>query len=445
MHAAGGRQTQPDPLGVSEVHDLIRGALRDAGLEKLWVTGVVSGLRTGPKFTSWELVDHQADATTVRSMLHVGAFPREYAAITRVLANAGVTLADGLEVSFHGRLEPAAAFGRLRLVAQDVDARVAVGAATLRRQQLLEDLQRTGELTAQRNLAPPAHIRRLGLLSAAAAAGRADVFSVLSRSPTPIDIVEASAAMSGPAAPGEVLQALARLQAATSTPSSSPGAAAPAATWPPGTAPPSPTASPAAASPFSPPSATPPTTPSPIWSPTAPTKPRQRQPGWSWPGPKRSSANSAPSPPTTPTNSSWPPPSTRPTLTGRPTSSNWPGPAGEQHGPPLSPSPPSSSSSYFSSSAPAPSRWLSGGGQIPAAAPRTPVRVRCATVDGSAWTDEDLELLRRSTVMLTPGSPHGVDRATALALLEELQHLRRTVTRLRTIVDEVAQLLTPTT
>ena len=47
--------------------------------------------------------------------------------------------------------------------------------------------------------------------------------------------------------------------------------------------------------------------------------------------------------------------------------------------------------------------------------------------------------------MLTPGSPHGVDRATALALLEELQHLRRTVTRLRTIVDEVAQLLTPAT
>ena len=37
-------------------------------------------------------------------------------------------------------------------------------------------------------------------------------------------------------------------------------------------------------------------------------------------------------------------PSTRPTLTGRPTRGSWPGP-GEQHGLPLSPSPPSSSSS----------------------------------------------------------------------------------------------------
>ncbi len=47
--------------------------------------------------------------------------------------------------------------------------------------------------------------------------------------------------------------------------------------------------------------------------------------------------------------------------------------------------------------------------------------------------------------MLTPGSPHGVDRATALALLEELQDLRRNITRLRTIVDEIAQLVTSTT
>ena len=33
----------------------------------------------------------------------------------------------------------------------------------------------------------------------------------------------------------------------------------------------------------------------------------------------------------------------------------------------------------------------------------------CA-VDSSAWSDEDLERIRRSTVMLTPGLAHGVDR-----------------------------------
>jgi len=47
--------------------------------------------------------------------------------------------------------------------------------------------------------------------------------------------------------------------------------------------------------------------------------------------------------------------------------------------------------------------------------------------------------------MLTPGSPHGVDRATALALLEELQDLRRTITRLQHLAGEIAQLVTSTT
>jgi len=37
------------------------------------------------------------------------------------------------------------------------------------------------------------------------------------------------------------------------------------------------------------------------------------------------------------------------------------------------------------------------------------------------------------------------DRATALALLEELQNRRRNVTRLQMIVDEIAQLVTSTT
>lgn len=62
---------------------------------------------------------------------------------------------------------------------------------------------------------------------------------------------------------------------------------------------------------------------------------------------------------------------------------------------------------------------------------------------GSAWTDEDLERLRRSTVMLTPGSQQGIDRATALDLLEELQHLRQNVARLRAIAEEIYELLNP--
>jgi len=64
-------------------------------------------------------------------------------------------------------------------------------------------------------------------------------------------------------------------------------------------------------------------------------------------------------------------------------------------------------------------------------------------VDRSPSTDEDLERMRRSTAMLAPHSPAGLDRDTAMTVLAELQDLRRYVRRLSAIVDEVDGLLTP--
>ena len=62
-------------------------------------------------------------------------------------------------------------------------------------------------------------------------------------------------------------------------------------------------------------------------------------------------------------------------------------------------------------------------------------------MDRSPWTDEDLE--RRSTAMLAPHSPAGLDRDTAMTVLAELQDLRLYLRRLWAIVDEVEGLLTP--
>lgn len=203
----------PATLGVKELHDRLGAAVRQCGLEQVAVSGVVSSLRRGPRFTSWELVEYEPDATTVRAVLHVGAFPRELSRIADLLADVGVELVDGLELSVFGRLQPAASFGRLRLLASGVDPRISLGASVLRRQALLAELEQAGELAAQRALNLPRVIRRLGLISAVTAAGRADVLSILSRAALPIDVVEAPAAMSGPTAPASVARALVTLQA----------------------------------------------------------------------------------------------------------------------------------------------------------------------------------------------------------------------------------------
>ena len=81
-----------------------------------------------------------------------------------------------------------------------------------------------------------------------------------------------------------------------------------------------------------------------------------------------------------------------------------------------------------------PGQRVTGSGTNYAAAP---VEIRWNGAEGGGSGHSDGPQLR--------GDDHGVDRATALALLEELQNLRRNITRLQTIVDEIAQLVTSTT
>ena len=204
----------PNAFTVGQLHEGMRAAFAAAGLGQVWVTGVVTGLRRGPRFSSWELVEYGEDAAEVRAVLSVGAFPREMADIDTVLDGAGLELAEGLEVSLCGRLDSNPTFGRLRLVAHRVDPRASIGAAVLARQRVIAELEASGDLLAQQLLCLPQLPRRVGLISSPAAAGRDDVLAVLDGCPVPVEVVEASAPMGGPHAPREVAGALEILAAA---------------------------------------------------------------------------------------------------------------------------------------------------------------------------------------------------------------------------------------
>ena len=201
-------------LNVTQLLVLLDDAVRSAGLVELWVSGTVTGLRPGPRFTTLELVDYEADGSTVQSVLSVGMFAAHARQIRRTLAMAGTELADGLQVALWGPLDLNPRYGRLRLLAQRVDPRTTVGAAVLARDELVAELERCGRLRAQAALSVPVTPRRIGLVSSPTAAGRADVFEVLERTPVPVEIVEAQAAMSGPAAPVEVARAIGLLAGA---------------------------------------------------------------------------------------------------------------------------------------------------------------------------------------------------------------------------------------
>jgi exodeoxyribonuclease VII large subunit len=74
------------------------------------------------------------------------------------------------------------------------------------------ELERTGRLRAQAVLVVPDVVRRVGLVSSPNTAGRADILEILNASALASEVIEAQAIMSGPAAPGEVAQAIRTLE-----------------------------------------------------------------------------------------------------------------------------------------------------------------------------------------------------------------------------------------
>ncbi len=112
-------------LTVSQLHDGMQAAFAAAGLEEVWVGEIVIGLRRGPRFCSWELVEYGDEAAEVRAVLFVGAFRRQLTEIDAVLRTAGVALADGLQVILRGRLDsnPGCACWRTRRIPEFRSAR----------------------------------------------------------------------------------------------------------------------------------------------------------------------------------------------------------------------------------------------------------------------------------------------------------------------------------
>lgn len=260
--------TKPAPpatavLTVSQLHEDLRSALEDAGLARVWVSGVVTGLRRGPRY--------QLGAGRVRPGRRPGArravggsFPpgpgQDHHGARRRRARVGRRPRGG-PVRPDGLQPPG--FGRLRLLAEGVDPPASVGAAVLARDAVVAELEAAGDLAAQRALALPAVLQRVGLVSSPTAAGRADVLAVLERCSLPIEVVETSAAMGGPQAPAEVATALGIL--ARADVDVIVVAPAPAATWRPGTPPSWLAPSPAARCRCGSLSATPATAPWPTW------------------------------------------------------------------------------------------------------------------------------------------------------------------------------------
>lgn len=192
---------------VGEVFAHLDDAAKAAGLDRLRVSGAVSGLSRRSRWASFELVE-PGTSGAVSAKLRCVVLG---AALRGVLD--GSELVDGARVCVDGAFDVDANWGSVRLVVDRVVAVWGTDPSTEARDALVEALANDGLLTAQHSLVVPGRPVRVGLVTGIGTAGEADVMQLLERSGVELRLERASAPMTGPRAADAVAAAVRSLGA----------------------------------------------------------------------------------------------------------------------------------------------------------------------------------------------------------------------------------------
>src|SRR5688572_8146377 len=104
-----------DPTySVAELNRAIPDALRAALPTSVWVRGEVSHRRvSGNGHAYCDVIEKDARRDSVRAVLNVALFRTDRQGVNRALRDAGVQVAEGVEVRIRGRVEHYSPTGRL--------------------------------------------------------------------------------------------------------------------------------------------------------------------------------------------------------------------------------------------------------------------------------------------------------------------------------------------
>src|ERR687897_1512175 len=175
-------------LSVSEVGEVVAGALRRAFPDEVWLRGVIRNLTRGRAGMVWfDLVEPAPGGDLAKpavATLPVVLFDDERRRVNARLREGGnaVRMDDGTEVRIRGRLDYWPRGGRLQLQMSDIDTAFTLGQLAAERDRLLRLLRAEGLLDRQAGLARPALPLRLGLVTSGGSAAEHDVLDELRRS-----------------------------------------------------------------------------------------------------------------------------------------------------------------------------------------------------------------------------------------------------------------------
>lgn len=204
-----------DALTIAAFYERVRRALSAEFSDEVWVVGEIRGLRESRGHRYLELADAGSDSPGGRAasqQLEVVCWSREWPAIARSLADAGVELEVGRVVRVRGKVSVWEGGSKLRFTLTSLDVDALLGGIAAARRRLLLALEEEG-LLRKNALVPISPVPlRVGLVTSPGSEAHRDFVGQLERSGFAFTVHLEPSLVQGADAPGQLVAAIARLE-----------------------------------------------------------------------------------------------------------------------------------------------------------------------------------------------------------------------------------------
>ncbi len=200
-------------LEVSEFYQAVVTHLESAfGRRRMhWVRGEIQKIyEKGHLYL--DVVDASGEEEPPASVLKVRCWNSVWTPLKQELARQGITLSDGMVVSFRGYVGVYKPRGEISFAVTEIDVNEVLGDAARQRARLIETLTREGALERNKQLVLPPVALRVGLVASPHTEGYNDFVGQLLRSGFGFHVSLVPATVQGDAAPDEVVRAIRALQ-----------------------------------------------------------------------------------------------------------------------------------------------------------------------------------------------------------------------------------------
>jgi exodeoxyribonuclease VII large subunit len=178
----------------------------DASFEGgVWIEGEIEGLKKPNPHAYFSLIEKIDGA---KAQVNINLFANQLRGIQAKLRQHGIELKDGLKVRLYGEPQYYAPFGKLSLIASDVDTQFSAGDVAAKREELLRSLLEKGVDKLNKRIPVPLVPLRLGIISSSQAAGWADARQHLLESGLGFSVIFCDVRVQGDAAAPQIVSAI---------------------------------------------------------------------------------------------------------------------------------------------------------------------------------------------------------------------------------------------